>query len=318
MPKLDLNSALNKNVNSEERRKKAAEATSFMTSAFDMLSMDQSRLNIKSVPIEKIRPREINEFEQTGIETLIESIRLFGLINPLSVVYHADEDVYIISSGHRRFQALSYLHKENPKSEEYANVDCAVYEITTDTFKLAQGLPYISPEQEEGIYRDSNIENRQLSYSDVAHQIRYILNRFDDPEYIKKIRKHAADMGIPTRDADFNKTKLIMSVLSQSHFQGWKQETIRQYLKVKEAGREDLLDAIENQNMAVSAAYKLVVKENNQSRRRKTNKIKAIKNSTDELLKEASKRDYDEKELKELEEVVRKLTDLINEKRASE
>lgn len=312
MPKVNINAAFEAGKTGDKKRKNAAStATAFMTGGLDSLMLDPTRLDIRSIPIEKIFPREINEFEQKGIETLIESIRLYGLINPLSVVYHAEDDKYIISSGHRRYLALKSLHDEYPDDEAYSFVDCAVYEITTDQFKLKQGLPYISPEQEEGIYRDSNLENRQLSYTDIAHQIRYIIKRFDDPEYIKDIRKHAVKMGFKTRDSDYSKAKLIISIFAQSNYQGWNKETVRQYLKVQEDGREDLLDQIEEGKLSVNAAYKIVVNENKQTRVRRTRKITALKKVFEEVINESNTRYYDEKEIEDLKRIAESIREII-------
>ena len=312
MPKANINSAFASRAMADEGRKKSAShATSIMTAGFDSLVLDRSKLDVRSIPIEKIRPREVNEFGQTNIEGLAESIRLFGLINPLSVVHYPDEDIYVISSGHRRFAALQKLHNEYPADERFSSVDCAVYEITTDSFKLAQGLPYISPEQEEGIYRDSNLENRQLSYTDVAHQIRYLVKRFDDPEYVEKMRTYALEMGLPTRAADFDKRKLIMSVLSESRYEGWNKETIRQYLKVQEAGREDLLDLIENGSITVFRAYKTAIADTKKSRNRKTNKIAALKKSVNAVMKEAETRKYSEAERDTVRQLIEQLKEIL-------
>ena len=312
MARIDLNKAFKtSNWTEDGSQKTAANATSFMIDGLRSMDLDGSRLDIRSIPIEKIRPREVNEFGQTNIDALAESIRLYGLINPLSVVYHPDEDVYIISSGHRRYEALTRLHKEYPNDDAFSHIDCAVYEVTTDKVKLAQGLPFIRPEQEEGIYRDSNLENRQLTYSDVAHQIRYLVRRFDDETYVARLRERAVELGLPTRAADFDKTKLIMSVLSQSRYEGWGRETIRQYLKVQEAGREDLLDAIEEGGITVKSAYKLAIADNKKNRNRKTNKIAALKKNVNAVIKEAETRTYTAAERDTIRTMIRALEEIL-------
>ncbi len=312
MPKVNINSAFAARSMTDEGRKKAAShATNLMTAGFDSVILDRSRLDVRSIPIEKIRPREVNEFSITNIESLAESIRIYGLINPLSVVHHEDEDIYYISSGHRRYEALKLLHNTYPADEAYSNIDCAVYEMTTDAFKLAQGLPYITPEQEAGIYRDSNLENRQLTYTEVAHHIRYLVNRFEDPEYVEKLRAHAEEMGVPTRAADFDKAKLIAQVLSESRYEGWNRETIRQYLKVQEAGREDLLDLIEDGSITVFRAYKTAIAETNKSRNRKTNKISALKKSVNAVMKEAETRKYSEAERDTVRQLIEQLKEIL-------
>ena len=311
MPKIDINSALNDET-TRNRKRMANEATSFITGGVNDFLMDRSKLQVKSIPIEKLRAREINEFSEVDISTLAESIRLYGLINPLSVVHHEGDDFYIVSAGHRRLKALQTLHEEYPEDKAYQEIDCAVYEVTEDSFKLAQGLPYITPEQEEGIYRDSNLENRQLSYEDVAKQIRVILNKFDDPEYLKRIREHALKSGIKTRESDTNKVKLIESVLAGQNYQGWSRETIRQILKVKEAGREDLIDQIVSDGLPVNNAYKQMLKDVKRVRVRKTNKISALKTAVEEFEVEAEHRIYNQKEIEQIQKYIGILQSIVD------
>lgn len=310
MPKIDLNAALN-NETTENRKKVASQATSMMTAGgFDILH-DKSKLQVKSIPIEKIRGRDVNDFSEVNISTLAESIRQYGLINPLSVVHREGEDVYIVSAGHRRLKALRLLHEQFPSNPMYQEVDCAIYEVTEDRFKLSQGLPYISPEQEEGIYRDSNLENRQLSYQDVAKQIRKILNKFDDPEYLERLRQNALQSGINTRVVRTDKVKLIENVLATQNFNGWSRETIRQVLKVKEAGREDLLEQIED-GLAVNNAYKQVVAEQKKTRNRKTNKISSLDLSVAEFEKEAENRRYSDTEIEKIKKYIQILQGIVD------
>ena len=310
MPKININAALN-NETTENRKKLANQASSVMTAgAFDLLN-DRSKLQVKSIPIEKLKAREVNEFSEVDVSTLAESIRLYGLINPLSVVHHEDEDIYVVSAGHRRLKAIQTLHAQYPDDPKFKEVDCAVYEVTTDEFKLSQGLPFITPEQEEGIYRDSNLENRQLSYEDVAHQIRTILNKFDDPDYVERLRQYALQSGVKTRMADTDKVKLIESVLSSQNFSGWSRETIRQVIKVKEAGREDLLEQIE-QGLPVNNAYKKVVAEQKKTRKRKTNKITSLDLSVSEFEKEAQNRRYSDADIEKIKKYIQILQKIVD------
>ena len=97
MPKVDITAALKTDdTETKNRRNMARKATSSLLGGFS-LSEDfasPSKLQVQSVPFEKIREREVNEFSlEADIITLAESIRLCGLINPLSVVHHTDEDI---------------------------------------------------------------------------------------------------------------------------------------------------------------------------------------------------------------------------------
>jgi len=103
----------------------------------------------------------------------------------------------------------------------------------------------------------------------------------------------------------YGKTKAA----KQYGYEGWNRETIRQYLKVQEAGREDLLDLIEDGSITVFRAYKTAIAETNKSRNRKTNKIAALKKSVNAVLKESETRKYSEAE----RDTVRQLIGMLNE-----
>ena len=300
MPKVDITAALKTDdTETKNRRNMARKATSSLLGGFS-LSEDfasPSKLQVQSVPFEKIREREVNEFSlEADIITLAESIRLCGLINPLSVVHHTDEDIYVISSGHRRYKAI----------------DCAVYEVTEDPFQLKQGLPYISKDQEEQIYRDSNLETRQLSYEDVARQIRYIVTRFEDPDYFQKCRDNLEEKGIKTYTAHTDRVKVITSVLGTQNYAGWGRESIRKYLIIMDADRNDLLDQIENGEIKLDRAYKTVVADEKKSRNRKTNKITALRAAVNDFAKEAEKREYSASDIEEIRHYIEVLTDIVN------
>lgn len=318
MPKVDINAAFSEGMDqSKSRRKMARSATTVLLggnagigiSGFD----EASKLSVKSIPYEKLRKRDVNDFsEEADINSLAESIRLYGLINPLSVVWHPDEDIYVISAGHRRYKAIGILRERYPNDSRFEKVDCAVYEVTEDNFKLKQGLPYISKEQEEGIYRDSNLENRQLSYQDVATQIRYIVGRFEDPDYIKNIRDELKEQGIGTYGSNTDKVKLIINVLSTQNYSGWSRETIRQYLQVMDSGRNDLLDKIESGELKVKAAYKLCNEEQHRKRYRKTTKITRIRDAVQQFCDEAKTRTYEQYEIDELKGYIAKLQEIVD------
>ena len=316
MPKVDITAALKTDdTETKNRRNMARKATSSLLGGFS-LSEDfasPSKLQVQSVPFEKIREREVNEFSlEADIITLAESIRLCGLINPLSVVHHTDEDIYVISSGHRRYKAIEKLRELYPDDRMYDNVDCAVYEVTEDPFQLKQGLPYISKDQEEQIYRDSNLETRQLSYEDVARQIRYIVTRFEDPDYFQKCRDNLEEKGIKTYTAHTDRVKVITSVLGTQNYAGWGRESIRKYLIIIDADRNDLLDQIEKGESKLDRAYKTVVADEKKSRNRKTNKITALRAAVNDFAKEAEKREYSASDIEEIRHYIEVLTDIVN------
>lgn len=306
MPKHDLDAAF-KAMNIGQRKSSAEVATtSFMEHTFEALG-DITKVPVKPISLSKIKKREVNEFSDVDNIELEESIRMYGLINPISVCHREGDDYYIISAGERRFNSYKALEQKFPG--EYSEIDCRIYELTNDENKLNQGLPYISPEQEAAIYRDSNLLARQLTDQDVAKQIRIIVSKFDDEEYLLKLRRAAEKNGIKTY-SDPDKSKLIINVLATQHFQGWSREKIRQYLKIKEAGRDDLLTEIEN-GMSVNKAYKQVVEDTNRTRKRPTHKLPMMVKAVDDMLKEAETKTYSEEEVEQIRKVILKLQMII-------
>ena len=316
MPKVDIKAALQTDdAESKNRRNMARKATGALLGDFgfgDDFAI-KSKLKVESIPYEKLRRRDINEFSETAdISTLAESIRLYGLINPLSVVHHPDTDEYVISAGHRRYEAITRLRDLYPEDKKYDTVDCAVYEVTDDPFKLKQGLPYITKEQEEGIYRDSNLENRQLSYEDVAKQIRYIYKRLDDEAFLNNVVDDLHKQGLKFKETKQDKVKIIINILSTQQYAGWSRETIRKYTVIMDAGREDLIDQIVNLEIKVDAAYKQLVKETHKARNRKTTKITALRSAVSEFIEESKKRRYTKAEVEEIRKYIEELTAIVD------
>ena len=86
---------------------------------------DSFKDNIKMIEIGKIKESMDNFYSLSDIEILAEDIERQGLKHNLVVVEDADEpDTYFIKSGHRRFNAIKQLIRENKYSSKY--VPCLV------------------------------------------------------------------------------------------------------------------------------------------------------------------------------------------------
>lgn len=298
-------------LNSSSRKKSSAEATNTLLEGFNF-QMDKAPLPVENIPLSQIKKRPVNRYHAIDNLELDESIRKYGLINPIAVCHHIGEDMYVISAGERRFDAITRLHERYPDNPRFQRVECKVYILTDDKALLEQGFPYITTEQEDGIYRDSNNLARQLTDKDIASQIRYIVKRFEDPEYVKQLKETAELAGFKTY-SNPDKVVLISSVMKSQGL--WSREKIRQYLVIEKSGNEELLDAIENGEISVNAAYKQVVEIQSRQRKRRTNKIQTMAKSVDALLLEAKTQDYTIKDLNKLEEQIKKLQDLLEEKK---
>lgn len=297
-------------INSPSRKESSANVTKTLISGFEF-PLDQAQLPIEEIELYKIKKRPINRYHMIDNLELDESIRLYGLINPIAVCHHLGEDTYTISAGERRYDAITRLHERYPENPRFRKVECKVYILTDDNALLEQGFPYITTEQEEGIYRDSNNLARQLTEKDIAAQIRYIIKRFNDPNYVQQLKDTAELAGIKTY-SNPDKVVLISSVMKSQGL--WSREKIRQYLMIEKSGKTELLDAIEEGTISVNAAYKKTVEINSRKRKRKTNKISHMTKAVNDLLIESKTQNYTASDLKKLEECIVQLQEILKDK----
>ena len=308
MPKRDINAGFLR-PDMQNTRHTAASATNVLLTGSGLIQMDrQPNVPNVDIPLEKIKLRAVNRFHTVNNIELDESIRMYGLINPIAVCHHEGEDEYTISAGERRYQSVKRLHERYPDNPRFQTIECKVYILTEDKNLLAAGLPYITPEMEEGIYRDSNTMSRQLTDKDIASQIRSIVARFDDESYVENLRETAKLSGFQTYSSP-DPYVLISSVIASSDL--WSREKVRQYLIIRKSGHEYMLDQIEEGTLSVSAAYKQVLVEQKHTRKRKVDHVKPLMRSVTNLYKyldeEKELTAYEKKELKECIEQLQKL-----------
>lgn len=114
-------------------------------------------IELKFIPRSKIVFHERNDYEQSDIEDLAESILTFGLIHTMEARYDEDKDVYIIESGERRTRAIDLLLKKYLNSEEQDTPDYKNFLRHVKGF--ANGYPL-------NIFRTEVTDNGELSELD--------------------------------------------------------------------------------------------------------------------------------------------------------
>lgn len=242
----------------DKRKGASAASTILATGLSGGYNDDSPAVPVRQIPLNQIQGREINEFDMVNIPQLASSIQEYGLIDPISIVHRSGTgDEYIVVSGHRRLEAYRRLQLSYPGM--YSRIPANVYELTDDPQELEQGLPYIDAATEDQLYREANLQSRQLNYAEVARQIRRIIQKFDNKEYYEKVNQFAN----PSERYEHTKgdrTKMIMSLLAPYNYQGWQRESIRKYIKLYDAVKEgsismDVLDRIENGDITVNMAY---------------------------------------------------------------
>lgn len=132
----------------------------------------------KYIPYEKIIPSKLNDFPVNDIEELTESLRLFGLLQPL-VVKPDGDGTYLLLGGERRYTAIGYGRQLGYANWFEDGVRCEIYE--TDKF---------SDIDEKIIIYEQNIHNRNLqeTYLEKVKTLcdLYKLKFEDDPAFSAK------------------------------------------------------------------------------------------------------------------------------------
>jgi len=109
-------------------------------------------LTVKDIPIGDIQIKENIRKDYTGLEDLMESIRRYGLLQPITV--YAIEDGYAVKTGHRRFMAYKRLYTEEP--EKYNSIRCIISDSqNTALIQLVENVQRVDLSQHD-LYKALN------------------------------------------------------------------------------------------------------------------------------------------------------------------
>lgn len=110
----------------------------FMAKKFNIkdLMSEESKLGavtyfeILNIPIDKIKPSELNKYGIRDIEELAASIEEMGLLHNLVVTAENGSDFYEIISGERRYHACKLLFENG--NEQYKYLPCKIEKSASD------------------------------------------------------------------------------------------------------------------------------------------------------------------------------------------
>lgn len=219
---------------------------------------------IRLINLKLIKERkEGNYFEQSNIGSLKESIRACGLIDPIQLL--RIEEGYQIIAGHRRFTAYSQLREENESL--YKTIPAIVYQLTDDedlNLEISENKDFvwITKETEERIYEDSNLESRQLTYSEVARYVLHIMERLDDEEYRAKILEATVRKNNTT---NFDRSEQICKILESYNYSGWSVTSLKRFVRIYDASKysdfvkselNKIVESTEENKVAITTIYK--------------------------------------------------------------
>ena len=115
---------------------------------------------IKMLPVRKIFPNENNFYDTSNIDELVNSILMYGVLDPITVRPSGDGEGYIIISGHRRHRAVMKILDESLAEDttKYQDMPCIIREPKDELL-------------EELMLIQANSATRVLTSAEVSKQV---------------------------------------------------------------------------------------------------------------------------------------------------
>jgi hypothetical protein len=120
---------------------------------------NSEKFEIKIIPRHKIRTNEMNTYNVSDIEHLMDSILNFGLLQNLLAIYSLEDDVYILEAGHRRVTALDMLIKRFSVPNAESLEDYQLYRKNVSMYETGYPVKVSGNFEDKVIY---NIDNESL------------------------------------------------------------------------------------------------------------------------------------------------------------
>lgn len=173
-----------------------------------------------SIPFELLDPSPFNTFEVQDVEELVDSIRIYGLLTPLSVIGPLDNGHYSILCGERRYLAIKKI-KENYSAEMFNEVPSYVV-----------GDKNMDVVSQQLIIEINNIDTRDFNKED---------HRFQVVRLLKEMEEHGT--------IDQKKMVAIAAKKLSIH-----PRYSRMYFSIFKKGSEKTIEAVKNKDIPVHLA----------------------------------------------------------------
>ena len=132
--------------------------------------------NLQNILLTEIKIDKFNVRKkdiQTGLDELKESIKVFGLLQAITVYFDAAKKVYVIIAGQRRFNTYTVLNEENP-NEGYDTIEAKIIEEpATEDLKKAISLT-------------ENLTQVQMQNTDVVRAVTDLYNTYRDYDIVQE------------------------------------------------------------------------------------------------------------------------------------
>ena len=238
-----------------------------------------------NINLSEIDKNEDNEkiFNMSDIEYLAKGIEEEGFFGAIEV-YRKPDGRYEISAGHRRYEAMKYLKKDT--------IPCIVKEIPDDETRAKKLL-------------SSNLRNRKLSPMDMARAIDYYEKILTNSKKKKNFIKQAAEYFNLSEIQIYRYqclNRIIPELQQLTEKQGFPYSALQNAVSLTESGQKELYktliqfmqnnDNAEEEIGITRARIESIIKG---IREKKENQKKPYTKKNKEIIKEASKKEEDNK-----------------------
>lgn len=236
----------------QEENKDVVVKEKFKVGAAFMEKEETVSMNIKSIPREQIKKNPENKYSISGIPSLAESIKQFGLAQPLHVA-EEENGVYKLLGGERRLTAIDMLIADETVTDwtKETRIPCVVKGINDVKLDLSpenkERYAIITTNKEQREYSDRDTYMEILEWKKIIEELRekgieYIDGRGDDGK-----ENPIAIKGEKTRD-----------ILSKTT--GISRGQVNKFEAVEKNGTEKLKDALLSGKISIATASKAAKK----------------------------------------------------------
>lgn len=238
------------------------------------------KMEIINVPREQLVKNPKNKYSIKGIDTLAQSIKDYGLLQPLHVSKQADGR-YMLLGGERRLTAIDKLIADNQVDEWNEDTLIPCVDKPTDSINL----PLSKDNKERYAIITTNKEARKYTDADAYMEIT------EWKMIIEELRANGVE-AITGYDDEGKETEIKIQgektrdILTQTT--GISRGQINKFEKVDKNATDEIKNALFNNNLTVGVAAKAVdeLNEDEQKKLAKASKKKQIKSSDIKEFKE--------------------------------
>lgn len=187
-------------------------------------TVSESDTGVRMIPISELHPNGMNFYGYRGEGELADSIKLSGLMHPLTVIRRGNG--YTVISGHRRLRALRMLYEQSG-FKDWAEVPCTVLPDPED------------PVKEKLMLIQANSTGRELNGMEIARQARELT------ECLVKLKERGVELPGKMRDIVAEQMQISASKLARA-------QATEKNLKVP-----GLVEAWKDNKLNESVAYEL-------------------------------------------------------------